>query len=89
MKKKQIYNTISTISAILAFLLMFCIAGGLDIDKLTIKQAVFWMIINFNFYGVAVFFSVKGGQAHDRQSTISIGNTNRNNARRSSRQSRF
>lgn len=61
MKRKKIYNLISSILVLMAVLLMFCIAGGLDSDKLTIKNAVVLALIDFNFFGVAMVLSTKGG----------------------------
>ena len=62
MKKKQIYNFLGSLLILLAVLLMFCIAGGLDSDKLTIKNAVILALIDFNFFGISMYFNSKGGQ---------------------------
>jgi len=62
MKKRRICNLASSVLTLIAVLLMFSIAGGLDTDKLTIKNAVMLALVDFNFYGVALVLNAKGEQ---------------------------
>lgn len=62
MKKRRICNLASSVLTLVAVLLMFSIVGGLDTDKLTIKNAVMLALVDFNFYGIALVLSAKGGQ---------------------------